>query len=62
MQRQSSFHELIKRDSSVTIHQQNLAVEIFKVMKGTAPTLVREVFSLDEENSYKLQNGTDFPI
>ena len=31
-------------------------------MKGTAPTLVREMFALNEENRYKLRNRADFTI
>ena len=33
---------------------------MFKIMKGAGPTLVREIFSLNEKNRYKLQNRTNF--
>lgn len=33
---------------------------MFKIMKGAGPTLVREIFSLNEKNRYELQNHTNF--
>ena len=45
----SSFHELLERDGSVSIHKRNLrslAIEMFKIMKGIVPTLASEVFYL----------------
>ena len=39
----SSFEDLLQKDGSVTIHQQNLrslTVEIFKVIKNIAPPYV----------------------
>ena len=44
----SSFEELLIKDGSVTIHHRNLqvlAVEMFKVIKGIAPTFMNEIFS-----------------
>ena len=35
---------------------------MFKIMKGTAPGLVREMLSLNSENRYELRNLTDFTI
>ena len=58
-EKQYSFHELLERDGSVSMDKQNLrflAIGMFKKMKGTAPTLVREMFPLHEENRYKLGN------
>ncbi len=43
----SSFDELLKKDNSVTIHQQNiryLAIEMYKVYKGIGPEIMRELF------------------
>ena len=48
-EKQYSFHELLERDGSVSIG-------MFNKMKGTAPTLVREMLPLHEENRYKLRN------
>ena len=47
----SSFEELLTKDGSVTIRHRNLqvlAVEIFKVIKGIAPTFMNEVLSRNE--------------
>lgn len=35
---------------------------MFKIMKGTAPTVAREIFYLNEENIYELRSHTDFTI
>ena len=39
-----------------------LVKEKFKRMKGIAPSLGREIFSLYEENGYNLGNRNDFTI
>ena len=47
----SSFEELLTKDGSVTIHHRNLqvlAVEMFKVIKGIAPTFMNGIFSRNE--------------
>ena len=44
----SSFEDLLQKDGSVTIHQQNLrslTVEIFKVIKNIAPPLMSHIFT-----------------
>ena len=63
--KQCSFHQLLERDGSVSIHKRNmrfLAIEIFKIKTGTNPTLVGEIFPLNEEMRYELRNRTDFAI
>ena len=45
----SSFHQLLEKDNSVTIHQRNLqilAVEIFKVHNNITPEIIKDVFEL----------------
>ena len=54
----SSFEELIRRDSSQTLHQQNLQnlmTEIFKAKTGIAPELMKGVFELADV-PYNLRN------
>ena len=44
-----NFEELLERDSSVSIHHQNirfLAIEMFKVFKGISPQIVRFLNSI----------------
>ena len=44
----SSFEELLRKDGSVTIHQQNLqflAIEMFKVAKGIPPIFMNDIFA-----------------
>ena len=48
-----TFHDLLKLDNSVTIHQPNLqihATEIFKVKKSLAPEIITEIFEIIEPN------------
>ena len=54
----SSFEELLRRDSSTTIHPRNLqklVTEIFKVKIGIAPELMKGVFKFADV-SYNLRN------
>ena len=52
----STFEQLLEKDSSVSMHTRNLsflAVEMFKVAKGLAPTIIQDLFPLKETNNYK---------
>ena len=43
----SNFEQLLGKDSSVSIHTRNLrflALEMFKVAKGLAPTIINDFF------------------
>ena len=58
----SSFDDLIATDNSFKIHQRNLqelAIEIFKVKKGIAPTIMNNIFEFND-NPYSLRNDTDY--
>ena len=49
----SSFKELLRKDSSLTIHQRNLKLlvtEKFKVKIGCAPNIIKEIFEIDNRN------------
>ena len=49
-----TFEQLLEKDSSVPIHTKNLrflAVEMFKVVKGLAPTIINDLFLLKETNN-----------
>ena len=49
----SSFKELLRKDSSVTVHQRNLKLlvtEKFKVNIGCAPDIMKEIFEIVNRN------------
>ena len=61
----STFEQQLEKDSSVSIHASNLrffAVEMFKVVKGLAPTIINDLFSLKETNNYNLIHKAVFKI
>ena len=62
--RQSSFDELLNKDSSVSIHIRNiqkLAIEMFKFYNGLSPPLMNNIFKLKkEENPYNLRHISEF--
>ena len=57
--------ELLVKDSSVSIHHQNLqklAVEMFKVSRGLSPEIVNELFQFREQIPYELRQRSQFQI
>ena len=49
----STFEELLIKDNSVTIHQRNIqlvAIEMFKVVKGLGPPIMKELIDFDTTN------------
>ena len=55
----STFGQLLEKDSSVHLHTRNLrflAVEMFKVVQGLAPTIINDLFSLKETNNLNMGN------
>ena len=51
----SSFDDLLYKDKSVSVHHRNLqilAIELFKVKNGIAPSLMNEIFTLKENVMY----------
>ena len=70
----STFAELLDQDGSFTIHERNiqtLAIEIFRVIKGLSPEIMKEVFPLksslkynsryifESRNVHTVHNGTE---
>ena len=63
--KKSSFDELLDKDESVSIHQQNmqkLGIEMFKVLNGENPQIVNDIFCIRYETSYELRQGSRFHI
>ena len=61
--KQSSFTELLNKDSSVSIHIRNiqrLAIEMFKFYNGLSPPLMNNIFRLRQENLYNLKHVSEF--
>ena len=61
--KQSSFTELLNKDSSVSIHIKNiqkLAIEMFKSYKGLSPPIMDNMFKLRTENPYSLRQVFEF--
>ena len=51
----STFEDLLNKDGCVTIHDRNiqlLATELFKVINGSSPEIMKEIFPLKKENLY----------
>ena len=52
----SSFHELLVKDESFTIHERNiqtLAIELYRVWYGLSPKIMELVFPLDTNSAEK---------
>ena len=63
MAKKSSFEQLLKIDSSVTVQNRNLrslATEMYKIYHGILPTIINEIFPLRHQNQYNLRNWTYF--
>ena len=61
----SDFSELLEKDCSVSIHDQNirqLAIEMFKVSKSLCPEIVKELFQLRYDIPYNLRQRSKFHI
>ena len=61
--KQSSFTELLNKDSSVSIHIRNiqrLAIELLKFYNVLSPPLMNNIFNLREENPYNLRHVSEF--
>ena len=61
----SNFEQLLGKDSSVSIHTRNLrflALEMFKVAKGLAPTIINDFFPWKETKNYNLRHKLFFKI
>ena len=60
--KQSSFTELLIKDSSVSTHIRNiqrLAIEMFRFCNGPSPPLMNNIFKLKAENPYSLIQVSD---
>ena len=61
----SSFHDLLEKDGSVSIHYKNLialATEMYRIYHGMAPEIVTEIFPLRPQGQYNLRSWSDFTL
>ena len=59
----SSFEELLETDNSVSVHHRNiqvLATELYKIVNGLSPEIMKEVFPFNENTSYNTRNKRKF--
>ena len=60
---QSTFEELLEKDNTISVHQRNLqflATELYKVLNGLSPDLMKDVFPLNDYSGYKTRNKRTF--
>ena len=60
--KQSSFNELLEKDASVSIHEQNLQVlvtEMYKISNGLSTPLMKDIFPINK-NPYNLRQNSQF--
>ena len=63
--KQSTFHELLEKDCSVSIHTRTLrflVTEMYKLAKGISPTIIQEIFRFRNSSSYNLKSQNIFQI
>ena len=61
--KQSTSEELIEKDDSVSIHitnLQTLAFEMYNVVNGGSPEMMKEVFKFREESRYNLRHQNTY--
>ena len=59
----SCYEELLDRDNSVSIHYKNiqkLATEMYRVHKGIAPEIIRDIFPINKSPGYNLRHIQEF--
>ena len=63
--KKSSFHDLLEKGSSVSIHYRNLralATEMYRTYYGMAPEIMTEIFLLRPQDQYNLRRWSDFTL
>ena len=59
----SSFKELLETDNSVSVHRRNIqvpAIELYEIMNGLSPKIMKENFRFNENTSYNTRNKIMF--
>ena len=59
----STYEELLEADNSVSVHFRNVqafAIELYKVVNGFSPDIMKDVFPLNENSFYNTRNKRTF--
>ena len=59
----SSFEEFLETDNFVSVHHRNtqvLVTELYEIVNGLSPEIMKEVFSFNENISYNTRNKSKF--
>ena len=60
-----SFHDLLEKDGSVSIHYMNLralVIEMYRIYNGMAPEIVTEILPSRPQGQYNLRSRSDFTL
>ena len=63
--KKSYFHDLLEKDSSVSIHHRNLralVTEMYRIYNGMAPEITTEIFPLRPQGQYNLRSWFNFTL
>ena len=63
MVKKVTFKELLDKDKAVSIHTRNvqiLVTEMFKINIGESPSIMHEIFHIDDCNNYNLWKNRRF--
>ena len=58
-----SFEELLETENSVSVHHRNIQVlttELYKIVNGLSPEIMKEVFPFNQNTSYNTRNKRKF--
>ena len=61
--KKATFKELLDKDKAVSIHTRNLQIlvtEMFKVKIGELPSIVHEIFQINDSNNFNLRKNRGF--
>ena len=61
--KKATFKELLDKDKAVSIHTRNLQIlvtEMFKVKIGESPSIMHEIFQVDDSNYFNLRKNREF--
>ena len=63
--KKATFKELLDNDKAVSIHTRNLQIlvtEMFKVKIGESPSIMHEIFQIDDSNNFNLRKNRGFKL